>query len=404
MNQDPSVTHLPAVLGGIPAFESATPIVRPDVPDLADLSGELGEMLHSGMLTKGKHLTAFERAVAEHLQVKHAIGVSSCTSGLMLVYRCLGLSGQAVVPSFTFMATVSSLVWSGLRPVFADIDPRTTNLDPASAEAAVTSETTALVAVHNMGNPADIDALAAVAQRHRLKLVFDAAHGFGSLFRGHPLGSQGDAQVFSLSPTKLVIAAEGGIVTTNDDALAERIHHGREYGMGKGYDSLFAGLNARMSELHALVGRKSLLRLDRAVARRHEIASLYRHKLAEVPGITPVHVRPDDRCSYKDFSVLVDASASGISRTALARALAAENIDTRTYYDPPAHMQTAYRKFAPPAGSLVNTQRVAEQILSLPIWSIMDEPTATRIVQAIERIVRHGPAVESQLEKLSQSR
>src|SRR5947209_486897 len=196
------MNNQPALLGGIPVFESKVHIVKPLLPTFSEISPGVQDLLGSGMVTKGKYLRAFETAVAQHLGVKHAVATSSCTTGLMLTYKGLDLTGDVVVPSFTFMATVSSLVWAGLRPVFADVDLGTTNLDPAAAEAAITPRTSAIVAVHNFGNPADIDALQALADRHSLRLIFDAAHGFGALYRGVPVGSQGNANVYSLSPTK----------------------------------------------------------------------------------------------------------------------------------------------------------------------------------------------------------
>ena len=265
------MSDLPAILGGAPAFENKINIVRPVMPAYSEMSEGVQSILRSGMVTKGEHLKTFEKAVREHLGVKHAIGVSSCTSGLMLTYRGLGLTGDVVVPSFTFMATVSALVWSGLRPVYADVNPGTTNLDPAAAEAAITPQTSAIVAVHNFGNPAEMDALWDVARRHGIKLIFDAAHGFGALYRGKPVGSQADAHVFSLSPTKLLITGEGGIVATNNDDLAEKIIMGREYGNSGNYDSAFAGLNARMPEFNALMGLHSLARLEDAAATRNQI-------------------------------------------------------------------------------------------------------------------------------------
>jgi len=237
------VSDKPAILGGTPIFEAKIPIVRPKLPDFDDAFAEgVRGILTSGMLTTGQHLRHLEKAAAEHLQVRHALGVSSCTTGLMLMYRGLGLTGDVVVPSFTFMATVSAMRWAGLRPVFADVDAETLTLDPVAAEAAITPNTSAIVATHNFGNPADIAALEAIAQRHKLKLMFDAAHGFGTLYQGVPVGPQGDAQVYSLSPTKLLIAGEGGIVATNDDDLAEQIRIGREYGNSGNYDSAFGAL------------------------------------------------------------------------------------------------------------------------------------------------------------------
>jgi dTDP-4-amino-4,6-dideoxygalactose transaminase len=383
----------PAVLGGQPVFATKVPIVRPALPGFDQLQAGLRQVLDTGMVTKGANLQALEQAMAGHLQVEHAVAVSSCTSGLMLVYRGLGLTGDVVVPSFTFMATVSALVWAGLRPVFADVDGASFNLDSQAAEAAITPQTSAIVAVHNFGNPTDIAGLEALARRRGLKLVFDAAHGFGSLYQGQPVGGQGDAQVFSLSPTKLVIAGEGGIVATNDAGLAAFVRRGREYGMGDGYDSLFAGLNSRMSEFNALLGLNSLPLLEQHVRRRQQIAELFRRELGGLPGIGFQEIRPANRSSLKDFSITVEAEAFGLSRDVLAGCMAAENIDCRKYYDPPAHRQTAYRHWAPPEGTLSNTERLAATSLSLPIWSHMDDATAEGICRAVRRIHRSADEI-----------
>lgn len=386
----------PAVLGGSPAFSEKIQIVRPVLPGPAELTDGLESMLSTGMVTKGRYLKAFEEAIANHLGVRHAIGVSSCTTGLMLTYRGLGLSGEVVVPSFTFMATVSALVWNGLQPVFADVNAGSTNLDPQAAEAAITPRTSAIVAVHNFGNPADIDGLEDVARRHGLKLIFDAAHGFGALYRGKPVGAQGDAQVYSLSPTKLLITGEGGIVATNDDDLAGQVRLGREYGNNGSYDSAFAGMNARLGEFNALMGLRSLEKLEKAAQVRNEIAAVYQETLGCLPGIGFQEVRAGDRNSYKDFSITIDPLAFGLGRDELALALAAENIDTRKYYEPPAHRQTAYRQYSN-GEALPSTEWLAAHSLSLPMWSDMQPELALRICEAVQRIQQNAPAVHQKL-------
>jgi dTDP-4-amino-4,6-dideoxygalactose transaminase len=391
----------PALLGNDPVFKSKVHIVKPVLPSFADVAAETEGIFSSGMVTKGRHLRAFEEAVAEHLDVRHAIAVSSCTTGLMLTYRGLGLTGDVVVPSFTFMATVSALIWAGLRPVFADVDFHTTNLDPVAAEAAITADTSAIVAVHNFGNPAEIDALQEVADRYRIKLVFDAAHGFGALYRGKPVGSQGDAHVYSLSPTKLLIAGEGGVVATNDDELAERVRIGREYGNSGNYDSAFAGINARMPEFNALMGLHSLRMLEMAASRRNEIAGLYREVLSALPGIGFQQSRDGSRNSYKDFSITVDPDVFGLSRDELAVALEAENVDTRKYYDPPVHRQTAYRRFATGNEMLDNTELLASRSLSLPIWSHLSDEIALDICRAVRRIHEFSAEIMTTLNQLT---
>ena len=392
------MNNKPAILGSEPIFKQKIPIVRPVLPSFADLAEDAEELLTTGMVTKGRHVLRFEEAIAEHLGVRHAIAVSSCTTGLMLTYKCLGLTGEVIIPSFTFMATASALLWAGLKPIFADVDFQTTNLDPRSVEAAITSETSAIVAVHNFGNPADVDALQELAESKGLKLIFDAAHGFGALYQGTPVGSQGDAHVFSLSPTKLVIAGEGGIVATNDDDLAARVRIGREYGNSGRYDSAFPGINARLAEFNALMGEHSLRKLEPAARRRNEIASLYREMLGVLPGIGFQKARDGNRNSYKDFSLTVDPEFFGLTRDNLAAALERENVDTRTYYDPPVHRQTAYMQFAPLCERLHNTDLLAACSLSLPIWSCMSDEIASTICEAVRRIHEFAPQVTKSLD------
>jgi dTDP-4-amino-4,6-dideoxygalactose transaminase len=389
----------PTLMGTRPAFNYKIPIVRPTLPDFREVTDGVQSMLTTGMLTTGQYLRDFEAAMADYLGVRHAVAVSSCTMGLVLAYRGLGLTGDVIIPSFTFMATASALIWANLHPVFADVDLQTQTLDAAAVEAAITPKTSAIVAVHTFGNPADIDALQAIADRHGLKLLFDAAHGFGTTYQGVPVGSQGDAQIYSLSPTKLLVAGEGGIVATNHDDLAEAVRLGREYGKHGDYDSAFAGVNARMSEFHALLGLKGLPHLEANVTRRNELVSLYRTHLGELPGIGFQLIHPGNRCSYKDFSITIDDSAFGLGRDSVAQALAAENIDCRKYYDPPVHRQTAYRAFAPPLETLPNTIHLATNSLSLPIWSHMEEDMVRRICQAIHRIHAYAADVKIVLQQ-----
>jgi len=388
--------NVPAILGGEPAFHERVQMVRPVLPAFTEMAEGIESILRTGMVTKGRYMRDFEQALCEHLGVKNAVAVSSCTSGMMLTHKALGLTGEVVVPSFTFMATVSALVWAGLRPVFAEVDRDTNNLDPAAAEAAITPQTTAIVAVHQFGNPADISGLQKVAERHSLKLIFDAAHGFGALYQGEPVGKQGNAQIFSMSPTKLLIAGEGGIVATNDDTLANQIRMGREYGNDGNYDSAFAGLNARMPELSALLGLQSLKKLEQAASNRNETAALFQEILGHLPGIGFQQVRPGDRHSYREISLTIESQLFGLTRDELALALAAENVDTRKYYDPPVHRQTAYRPYDD-GRPLPITDWLASQSLSLPMWSNMSTEVAMGICQSIRRIHENSALVRQKL-------
>lgn len=386
----------PAILGAKPAFDEMLAFVRPTLPPLeGELLEAFKETFETGMLTKGRYLRAFEERTAEYLGVKHAVGVSSCTLGLLLTYQGLGLKGEVIVPSFTFMATVHPLTYLQIKPVFADIDAETWNIDPDHVENLITDRTSAIVAVHNFGNPAAIDELEDLARRHNLRLIFDAAHGYGASYRGRPVGSFGDAEVFSSSPTKLLVTAEGGIVATDNDKLAEHVRKGREYGNPGDYSSDFPGLNARMPEFNALMGIKSLEMLEGNAENRNRLVGAFREGLDELPGITLQKIHPEDRCSYKDFSITIEADAFGLTRDQVANALKAENIDTRHYHDPAVHTHKPYAGME--QADLPVTERVAGQSLSLPIWSHMTLDTVERICAAMVRLHAHADEVRKAL-------
>ena len=389
--------NLPALLGNNPTFKEKIPLTKPVLPDFNVLAEGLKPIIETGILTKGDHVRRLEEMVAQELGVQYVIAVSSCTSGLMLAYRALNLSGEVIVPSFTFMATVSALVWANARPVFVDVDPQTGTLSAACVEAAITRETSAIVAVHNFGNPADIEDLQAIAGRNCLRLIFDAAHGLGSRYQGSALGAQGDAHVFSLSPSKLVVAGEGGIIATNDRLVADTVRIGREYGNCGNYDSTFVGLNARMPEFNALLAQQSLQGLESASQKRNEAATVYRNGLKHLPGIGFQKVRPGNRSSYNMFSITVNAEEFGLTRDELRAALAAENIDTRSYYDPPAHRQSAYKHFMSPDVELVNTDRLSATSLCLPISSNGPMAVVKGVCHAIDLAHKFAPEIRAKL-------
>lgn len=397
--QPEDVRDRPAILGGAPAFPEKLPFMRPTLPPPAVVEGPIRQCLETGMLTKGMYLDQFEQKLASYLGVKHAVGVSSCTTGLMLVYKCLGLTGEVVVPSFTFMATVHPLVWQGVTPVFVDIDPETWNIDPAQVEAAITPRTSAIVGVHVFGNPAAVEALEAIARRHHLALIFDAAHGFGAMHQGRPVGGNGVAEVFSASPTKLLVTGEGGVVATNDDTLAQQLRVAREYGNDGTYDSIMPGINARMQEFSAILGLYGLDILEDNARQRNALAQRYQAQLADLPGVSFQRIVDGNRSSYKDYTIRIDPQDFGLDRDTVKAALDVEGIDTRLYYVPPVHKHTTYRELiARQRPHLPVTNRVAEQVLSLPMYSHMSPSFVDRVSDALRRIHRHASEIRVRLE------
>jgi len=377
------------------------PIARPCIANHERLAEDVAKILESGVLTKGRWLREFEEKAAEYLGVKHAIAVSSGTTGLMLAYRALRLHGEAIVPSFTFMATVSALVWARVTPVFVESDFHTKNVDPQAVAGHITPRTRAIVAVHNFGNPAPIGELQEIAARHNLKLIFDAAHAFGAGYQNQLVGGQGDVQVFSLSATKLVVAGEGGIVATNRDDLARRVRLAREYGNDGTYNSILVGMNGRLPEISSLLAIESLRQLNSAVENRNAYAGFYQRELRKLPGIGFQEVRTDDRSVYKDFVITVDEDQFGLNREELMAALAAEGIETRSYYKPPVHLQTIYQRFA--RQDLPVTNKLAQQCLSLPMWSQMEKGILERICATVVDIHRNSEQLRYQFAKTSRS-
>ena len=382
----PSIDDLPAALGGQPLFPDGLPLARPALADPDAVARTARTILASGMLTNGPTVRQLEARAAEYLGVRHCVAVSSCTAGLMLVLRASGLSGDVVLPSFTFSATAHAVAWNGLRPKFADISPRDLLLDPEAAARSAGVRTSAILATHTYGTPCDVEALSKVARRNGIRLFFDAAHAFGSRRGATMIGGFGDAEVFSLSPTKVLIAGEGGIIATNDDSLAERCRVGRDYGNPGDYDTRFVGLNARMSELHAATALASFEDLEERIARRNQLAERYRKVLADVPGIDFPAVAEGDRSTYKDFTVLIDPDSFGMDAAAAAAALAAEGIQTRRYYAPPVHRQRAYRSLVPANGPLPVTDLVATRVLTLPLWTGMTDQQVDGVGHALARL------------------
>ena len=376
--------HLPAVLGGTPAFEAPLHLVRPTIPDIPGVARRIERILSSGLLTNGATVRALEARIAERCEVDHVVAVSNCTAGLMLVLQALDARGHVVMPSMTFSASAHAVVWAGGTPVWAEVDARTMTLDPDDA-AGLADGAAAMTATHVYGAPCDVEALQQVADANGIPLVYDAAHALGSRRRGRPVGQFGTAEVFSMSPTKVAVAGEGGLVCTRDAELAQRLRIGRDYGNPGNYDCQFPGINARMSELHAALALASLDGLDERISHRNELVAAFKDECADVPGVGFQHVDARDVSTYKDLTLVIDAERFGIDAETLGWALKCEGIDSRRYYWPPIHMQKAYVD-TPRQRDLPATEQVAASVLTPPLYSHMTEADVRRVAETIRRI------------------
>lgn len=357
-----------AIHGGQPAFAQPLYVGRPNIGDRQRLLDRIEGMLDRRWLTNhGECEIEFETKLEKMLGVRHCIAVCNATIGLEIAARAVGLKGEVIVPSFTFVATAHCLQWQGITPVFCDVDPHTHCLDPNKIEALITPRTTGILGVHVWGQPCAIEPLTEIAQRNNLHLIFDAAHAFGCSHRGTMIGNFGAAEVFSFHATKFINSFEGGAIATNDDRLAEKVRLMKNFGFVDYDEVVYLGTNGKMSEVAAAMGTTSLESMEEFIAANRLNYRRYREGLASVPGITVFEYEEGSQQNFQYLVVEVDAAAAGISRNRLVEILKAENVLARRYFYPGCHRMEPYRSLYPNSGELLpETERLAERVMILP--------------------------------------
>ena len=388
-----------ALLGGNSAFEQPLHVGRPNIGDRATLLARINDLLDRRWLTnRGPFVQEFEERVAHLLGAKHCIAMCNGTVALEIAIRALGLHGEVIVPSFTFVATVHALQWQEITPVFGDVDPATHNLDPGRVEAMITPRTTGIIGVHVWGRPCAIEELEEIAHQCGLKLMFDAAHAFGNSHKGRMIGNFGQAEVFSFHATKFFNTFEGGAVVTNDDELAARIRLMKNFGFC-GYDNvIYIGTNGKMSEIAAAMGLTGLESLDEIIAANRRNYQAYRAGLQGLCGIRLIDYDERERCNYQYVIVEVDEATAGISRDDLVRVLHAENVLARRYFYPGCHQMEPYRSFSPHAGLLLpETERLTQRVMSLPTGMAVGTDEIFAICAILRLAVANGREMRSRL-------
>lgn len=391
-----------ALFGGSPEFAEKLHVGRPNLGDRAEFLERVNRILDARWFTNyGACVQELEAELARTLDVKHCITVCNATVGLEIASRALGLQGEVIVPSLTFIATAHALQWQQIRPVFCDIDPVTHSLDPAEVERLITPRTTGIVGVHLWGRACKVDELQSVADRHGLTLMFDAAHAFGSSYKGRMVGGFGRAEVFSFHATKFFNTFEGGAITTNDDELARKLRLMTNFGFA-GYDNVIhVGTNGKMSEMSAAMGLTSLRAVDEFVAVNRRNREVYRQALADIPGLSLFEYDEHERNNYQ-YVVAEYAPLPGApSREDLVRLLWAENAIARKYFWPGCHRMEPYRSLDPEAGSrLPHTEAVASRLLVLPTGTGVNVDEIERLCGLIRLAVTSGPALQERLAAL----
>src|SRR5512135_615398 len=388
-----------AVLGGRPAAPEKLHVGRPNVGDRESFLARVGDMLDRVWLTNdGPFVQELERRIAAYVGVRHCVAMCNGTVALEIAIRALGLTGEVIVPSYTFIATAHALQWQQITPVFADIREDTHCLDPDAVERMITPRTTGIVGVHLWGQACDVDALTEVARRRNLRLMFDSAHAFGCTHKGRLIGNNGDAEVFSFHATKIFNTLEGGAVLTNDDKLAKKMRLMRNFGFGGYDDVVYIGTNGKMNEVSAAMGLTNLDNIDAIVEANRRNWLAYRDGLAGLPGVKLFHFGDRERCNYQYVVVEVDAEAARLNRDDLVSVLWAENVMARKYFWPGCHRMEPYRSLYPHAGLLLPvTERVAARVLLLPTGTAIGPDTASTICDILRTALAHAADVRARL-------
>ena len=388
-----------ACLGGTPAFAEKLHVGRPNVGSQDAFFARAKEIFDRRWFTNGGQcVQEFEARTAVLLGVKHCIAMCNATIALEIASRALGLSGEVIVPSFTFIATAHSLQWQEITPVFCDVDPVTHNIDPKCIERLITPRTTGIVGVHIWGRPCAVEALEEIAQRHRLQLMFDASHAFGCSHGGRMIGNFGRAEVFSFHATKFLNTFEGGLVSTNDDELASKIRLMKNFGFA-GYDNvIYPGTNGKMNELSAAMGLTGLDSIDDFIAVNRSHYHRYREGLAGLPGLDVIRYDEGERCNYQYLIAEVDEKLFGLSRNELVSVLHTENILARRYFFPGCHRQLPYRAFYPNAGLLLpETERLCDGVLALPTGTAVSNETVGTVCGIVRTAHERAAAIRAAL-------
>ena len=365
-------------------------VTRPMLPPLGEYTELLQDIWASGWLANGgdQH-RALEAELAQWLQVPHLSLFNNGTIALVVACQALRLTGEVITTPFTFPATPHVLSWNNVTPVFADIDPETLCIDPASVEPLVTRRTTGILGVHVYGVPCNVDALGAIAHRHGLRVVYDGAHAFGTQINGQAIGTFGDATMFSFHATKLFHTAEGGALAVNDPDLKQHIDLLKNFGIKNENEIVMPGINGKMSELQAALGRVVLRYVEGERQRRAAIRQVYEQRLSGITGLR-LHAMPGGVTDSLQYLVLrVNAGQAGCSRDTLHERLKRYNIITRKYFHPLCSDYSCYRHL--PSASpqhLPNAYRVASEVLALPLYGALTADDVHRICDAIHYSLR----------------
>lgn len=352
------------------------------------------QVLKSGWLTHGPKNEEFEKMFVDYIGVKQAITMNSCTSALQLAINAQGITGEIIVPSFTFVASVNAIITAGARPVFTDIEYDTCNIDALKIEKSISNNTQAIMVVHYGGQSCDMDPILDIARKHKLIVIEDSAETIGGEYKGKKTGSFATA-CFSFFPTKNITTGEGGMLTTNDDILAEKVRALKGHGIlttASLRSADYAGYNFRMSNILAAIGVEQLKRIEELNARRREHAAYLTEKLSKIPEIqTPVE-RKFNKHVYQMYTIKVGEE---INRDEVVKGLRKAGIGASVHFDPPVHLQPFYKKAGHTGKELPVTEKVAKTIITLPMYPQLKIKELDYIINQVQKIIYENKELSS---------
>lgn len=365
-------------------MSDTTYVTQPFLPPLEELRPYLEQIWENRQLTnRGPFHEEFEAALGDYLGVEHVSLFTNGTLALLAALHAVEISGEVITTPYSFVATAHALFWGGLKPVFVDIDPNTMNLDPDRIEAAISRDTAAILPVHVYGRPCDVEAIQSIADRHDLKVVYDAAHAFDVRDEEGSILRHGDASVLSFHATKVFTTFEGGAVISKDAAMKQRVDNFKNFGIADEVTVVALGINAKMSEFQAALGLLQLKYVEQAIRQRREIDDTYRKRLAGIRGISCLAPSTARRHNYSYFPVLVDSDYP-LSRDGLYERFREHNIVARRYFYPLISEFPMYRSVAGASRSnLPVASATADKVLCLPIYPGMEMSRLARVVDLI---------------------
>jgi len=357
-----------AVFGGKYLFKKKIHVGRPNIGDLDLFKTYVDEIFESHWLSNnGPFVQRFEQHISSELNAKHCIVMCNGTVALELSIRALGLKGEVIVPSFTFIATVHALLSEGIKPIFCDIDPETHDIDPSMIERLITPETSGILGVHLWGRACDHKTISVIAAKNGLKVIYDAAHAFMCSSGKTMIGNFGNAEVLSFHATKFCNSFEGGAVITNDDRLAEKLRLMRNFGFSGKDHVIHHGTNGKMNEISAAMGLASLNNVDLFITANEQNYKMYRKLLEPIDGLSVLQYSSEEKNNYQYVVVEVNEKQFGLSRDVLLDILTSENVLVRRYFYPGCHRMEPYKTLYPEVNDrLPITTQLCQEVMVLP--------------------------------------